>query len=310
MERKSNKDNNLTSLLGEATKAKAAGFAYSLVACLPVLFIIAFFILVSSLVKIDESMMQEDWYIYASFLIVQAALAVTVGLTLKYENKPLKLFVKEQKCHPKYFLLALLLQIGLLSLSQLNSRFLEFLGKFGYESAPIYLPSLDGFGFIGVFLVVAVLPALLEETVFRGILLSGVKSFGSVGAVLLCGGLFSLYHQNPAQTAYQFCCGAAYALVALRAGSVLPTMAAHLFNNGLILTLTKINGGIIPASWLPIVMSVSALCLIAALGFLLFLDKQPPLKTEKSERKHFFLYASVGIVVCLISWLSTLFTGI
>ena len=48
------------------------------------------------------------------------------------------------------YLIAFLLQIGLLSLSELNGLFLQFLGKFGYEHTPIVLPSVEGFGFVGV----------------------------------------------------------------------------------------------------------------------------------------------------------------
>ena len=47
---------------------------------------------------------------------------------------------------------------------------------------------------------------LLEELFFRGILLRGMKKFGTVAAVFYGAALFSLYHQSPAQTAYQFIC--------------------------------------------------------------------------------------------------------
>jgi membrane protease YdiL (CAAX protease family) len=100
---------------------------------------------------------------------------------------------------------------------------------------------MDGFGFVGVLFVIAVFPAVMEETVFRGLILKGLRQSKEIYAVLLCGALFALYHQKPEQTVYQFCCGAAFALVALRSGSVLPTVVAHFINNAWILIMTKFS---------------------------------------------------------------------
>ena len=162
-------------------------------------------------------------------------------------------------------------------------------------------------------LVVAVLPALLEETIFRGVLLNGLKDFGNVGAVLLCGAVFSLYHQNPAQTIYQFCCGCAYALLALKAGSILPTILSHFINNALILTLTKFGLSEFPTPVFVSVLITSIICLIASLVWL-FLDKKPVEEAKdetknKEERKQFWLFSALGIAICALSWLSALFMG-
>ena len=230
--------------------------------------------------------------------------------------------VKSLKGSPKYILLGITMQIGLLCLSELNTLFLQLLGYFGYVSAEILLPSMEGVGFVGVLFVVGVLPAVFEEVLFRGILLGGLKSFRPVYAVLLCGGLFALFHQNPAQTLYQFCCGAAFALVALKAGSILPTMLAHFFNNALILILQKfgVNAFPVPAFWA--IMITSVLCLVGTLVYLLAFDKKNKDNErvhskskdgkdleDKREKKRFFLTASVGIAVCALTWLGVLIAG-
>ena len=167
---------------------------------------------------------------------------------------------------------------------------------------------MDGLGFVGVLFTVAVLPAVFEEILFRGVLLDGLKSFGRWGAVLLCGALFSLYHQNPAQTLYQFCCGVAFALVAIRAGSVLPTVVSHFLNNACILLLTKygVTEFASPTKWL--VFSISAVCLVVALVWLLF-GTQKEERADAQEKKRFFVCASVGIAVCALTWFLTLLSG-
>jgi hypothetical protein len=134
-----------------------------------------------------------------------------------------------------------LLQIGLFAFSELNTLFLEFLEGFGYTPDEIRLPSINGWGFIGALIAVALLPAVFEEILFRGVLLGGMKQFGEVKAALLCGALFALYHQNPPQTVYQFICGTAFAFIAMRSGSILPTVLSHFLNNAFILCLYAFN---------------------------------------------------------------------
>ena len=301
------------SLFGELTTEKKAGLAYSAAAFLPVILSLAFtIVLQASGATKTENYDKSDWFIYCSFLLPQVAFAIVAAVFFFKSKTPVKAVAG--KCAPKYFLIAVLLQVGLLSLAELNGLFLNFLGRFGYKDDPILLPSLNGFGLVGVLLTVAVLPAVFEETIFRGIVLRGLKSFGAVGAVLICGALFSLYHENPAQTIYQFLCGAAFALVALRSGSILPTVLSHFLNNAVIVVLTKFGIESYPSAVAVPLMIVSALCLVGSLVWLIFFDgpkrsENPEPSGRTSDKKGFFLYAALGILVCAVMWLSVLATG-
>lgn len=294
----------LVGLFGEPTSAKTAGLAYSLAVPCPVILAFVFMLILTVAGVMNEHTEGQDWYLYCNYLLPQISFALVACLMLGYTGKPLKERAKAQICAPKYYAIALLMQIGLFALSALNVLFLEFLQKHGYNGAEVRIPSLDGFGFVGVILVVAVLPAIFEEILFRGIILHGLKSaFSETASIVLCGALFALYHQNPAQTIYQFCCGTAFAFVAIRAGSVLPTMLAHLFNNALIITLEKF-----PVAWFGTLAFtvVSAVCLVGATVWLCFCKKremQPPVAKDK---KTFFLFAGVGMAICLVSWFAVL----
>ena len=168
----------------------------------------------------------------------------------------------------------------------------------------------DGAGFIGVFFVVAVLPALLEELIFRGAILDGLKTaFGTLGSVLICGALFALYHQNPAQTAYQFCCGAAFALVAVKAGTILPTVLSHFINNAAIVIMFR--AGLVEFSRgfkIPF-MICSALALVGTIAYLVFFDKREK-GTQTPRKSDFFKYAAAGIFIFALSWITTLISGL
>ena len=307
------KNSVLHTLLGEPTIAKSSGFAFSLATVLPVFFSLIF--LIVALAVAGENAQGQEWYAYANFLMPQCSFALVLFCYLQYKGESVKGAICTQKCDKKYYFLAIVLQFGLFFLSELNGLFLEFLKKFGYQDSGIILPSMEGFGFVGVLVTVALLPAIFEECMFRGALLKGLRAFGKTGAVLLCGGLFALYHQNPAQTLYQFCCGVAFALVALRAGSVLPTILAHFINNAVVLTLTKFGVSSFAPFLDTILWIASPLALVGVIVYLTVFDKNKGLIVEseegqeKQERKHFFLYASVGIAVCAFTWLAVLFKG-
>lgn len=308
-----NKNSLLVGLFGKPTSAKSSGLAFSVATLLPTVLSFVFLFALACF-GVSEEFQNTDGYLYANFLLPQIAFALVAFFYLRYNNLSLTATVRQQKCKPKYFLVALILQIGLFGLSEVNGLFLEWLQKFGYQDAGISLPSVDGFGFVGVLLVIGVFASVLEEIVFRGVLLNGLKNTFSVPvAVLICGALFALFHQNPAQTIYQFCCGTAFALVAIKAGSVLPTVLAHFVNNTVILILYKAGVTYFPTPIFISIVCVSAFCLIGALWYLLVIDKDKK-ETEQTEnkaeeRKNFFLYSSVGIALCTLTWLFVLFSG-
>ena len=62
-----------------------------------------------------------------------------------------------------------------------------------------------------------------------------------------------------------------------------------------------------------VVLVISILCLITSLVWLIFMDKGKNVscrQTDKAEQKHFFLYASVGIAMYALTWISVLLTGL
>ena len=314
MQRNSNKNNNfIYGLLGEQTAAKASGLTYSLAAVGAVILAFFFMTILAVAGVTLEAGKEPDWYLYCSFLMTPLVFGIVAVLITGWTKTSWKTMLKRQQCKVRYFFIAIALQIGLMSLSELNTLFLEFLARFGYQDTPIRLPAMDGFGFVGVMLAVALLPAVFEEIIFRGLLLRGMDCFGTVGAVLLCGGLFALYHQNPAQTVYQFCCGATFALVAIRSGSILPTVVSHFINNALIITLTKFGVETFAKPVFITVLCVSIVCLVGSLAWLIFFEKRTLDETstdKKSDRKNLLTFATLGIALCALTWFGVLLSGI
>ena len=302
------------------TQGKASGLAYTAAVGFTLFFSLLLTVVLLAMGLTQEELdgiQNKDWYIYLSFALPQLAMLITAAVYFIWLKRSPIAAIKSQKCHPKYYPIAIALQLGLLSLGELNALFISFLERFGYVDPSIQLPSLNGFGFVGVLFAVAVVPAIFEEIFFRGILLKGLRSFGTVGAVLLCGVLFSVYHQNPAQTIYQFLCGAAFALVAIRSGSILPTVVSHFINNALIVVLEKFGVTAFPLPVYIVMLCVEGVLLVGSLVYLIFFDKPKKSQTveivktqeEKRERARFFVCAALGIAVCAVNWLSVLLVG-
>ena len=303
------KNNNVNEFLKGMNPPKSSGFAYSVSAVLPTIFSFVFLVVVTACgLTANKGYENKDWYLYASFLITPIAFFAFALFFYKITDNKLAQCVNLGT--GKYYLLALFLQFGLFSLSELNNLFLKGLHSlFGYESTPIALPNVMGWGIVGVIFVVAVLPAIFEELFFRGILLHGLKSYGETFAVLVCGALFALYHQNPAQTAYQFCCGAAFALVAVKAGTILPTVLSHFINNAAIVIMFR--AGLVEFSRgfkIPF-MICSALALVGTIAYLVFFDKREK-GTQTPRKSDFFKYAAAGIFIFALSWITTLISGL
>lgn len=288
------------------SEEKKAGLAFSAAAVVPYVFSFLFVVVGIACGLFYEGYEFDDWYLYVGYLLSQAGFAVVIAAYFLFGGVSVKSVLGKPKASD--FLLAIALQFGLLSVGVVNAWFSVFLQGLGFPVAIPQTPSLEGGGFYAVLLVVAVLPAVLEETLFRGILLRGLKGFPVWAAALACGGMFSLFHQNPVQTFYQFFCGAAFALLVLRSGSILPTVTAHFLNNAFIICTEKFGWN---TYMLPILLA-SLVCFLAVMGYLIvWLVKNGRKKTEacggeEKGKKHFFTFAAVGLLICVIGWISRL----
>lgn len=82
------------------------------------------------------------------------------------------------------------------------------------------------------FLIMAVCPALFEETLFRGIVFGSARRFSQKKALLLSAMYFGLFHLNGYQIPYAIFAGFILALMVYATGSIFASMLLHLFING------------------------------------------------------------------------------
>ena len=80
-------------------------------------------------------------------------------------------------------------------------------------------------------LYLAVLPALVEEFVFRGLIYHGLRGLGVWKAALLSALMFALLHLNVNQFAYAFVLGIIFAFIVEITGSLYSSMILHFLIN-------------------------------------------------------------------------------
>lgn len=120
----------------------------------------------------------------------------------------------------------------------LSSALIRLLGL--YFSNGQYTPTVSVGGVspvdaIFILLVYCVCPALCEEFVFRGIVLSSYRQYGIVCSITVSSALFAMLHFSVTDFPLYFVSGIILASVALITKSVFPCMIIHFLNNAFVI---------------------------------------------------------------------------
>ena len=145
------------------------------------------------------------------------------------------------------------------------------------------------------------LPAVIEELLFRGFVLRGFLPLGRGAAVVASALLFTFFHFNPEQTVYQFALGIVLALVVLKTGNLVYAMIFHFLNNFFIVTTYTFFGDpAVGLVWSP--LSVFVAVSLAVLGSIMILGASKALKREGDYGRarsavRFFSFDNIGFFV-------------
>lgn len=104
---------------------------------------------------------------------------------------------------------------------------------------------LEETGVVTTIAGIAVLPALAEEIVFRGVLLRALATQKRLWiAVVMSSAVFGIYHVLPAQVVATFLLGCLLGLLTLRARSIVPAVVAHFLNNAIAIIVSREELGV------------------------------------------------------------------
>ena len=152
------------------------------------------------------------------------------------------------------------------------------------------------------FVYVAIIPAVVEELLFRGAVCKALRVYGKETAIIVSAVLFALMHTNIEQLLYTFVAGACLGWIYVETGSLRYPMLLHFINNGLSVITKIVYEKCSPAIYNKlnfffddVVYGAMAVCLVI---YLIDVLKQgefiKPLKLKPDENGEEVLPLSVG----------------
>ncbi len=163
------------------------------------------------------------------------------------------------------------------------------------------------FGFLLYTLSVAIVPAVLEEFAFRGIVLGSLRKFGDTFALIVSAVCFGIMHGNFDQIPFAFMVGLFLGFTVIKTNSLKIAIFIHFFNNFISVVFSYLSDTAFADYQNLIFMALLSVCLVLALIFIRGTDQKELFKiqskgsllTEKEKYKTFFL--SLGIIVFIVT---------
>lgn len=188
-----------------------------------------------------------------------------------------------KKFKPAYLLAAVLIAAGIFcGLGFINTAFARLLAKIGVN-LPNNEIKINGAGeYIILSFTLSVIPAIAEETFFRGAIAYGTDGAKLFAGAAFSGLIFALYHCSLSQLLYQFIYGAILYVLAKKSGSVFPSVIAHFLNNFAVITLTFFGAEVNLFS--PVLIASGIVALMLAVALILFIDRKKACETTSSEK--------------------------
>lgn len=185
----------------------------------------------------------QSLYFIAQFVVEAVFFIATIIVSSSRNVDFVKSTTYNKKLDYRTALLAIAISaICIVGFSSLTNVFVYSLEKLGYSSSlgSISIPNF-GYYILYVFLL-CIVPALFEETLFRGTILNGMREKGKIYAVMMSALIFMLMHGGPDQTIHQFILGVILGFVLVYSGSIWATVLIHFLNNFYSVTAIYIIG--------------------------------------------------------------------
>lgn len=215
-----------------------------------------------------------------------------------------------QKTNKRQALLLVAAGFGVcIALNFVTQGFLNVVEGFGVVPDLTEMPKpVDPATMLVYFVLIAVLPAFVEEFAFRGVALGLLRPFGDGFAIVASAFAFGVMHGNLVQIPFAFAGGLVFGFIAVKTGSLWPGMLLHFCNNALSVgqellgmyvgdqTLAYISYG---AYFLILLCGLlAAACLFRRhAGLFSTAPQESPLLTDQRKFSKFVLNA--GMLLCL-----------
>ncbi len=245
-------------------------------------------------------------------MLVVAVFVVPFAICAKVMNGTVSKTVATKKVGLTVFIGSTFVAFGINSLCNIaNSIFANFMSIFQVEFVKQSMSGYEGTENILVSIIcTAMLPALIEEFAFRGVMLGLLrKNMSDISAIFVSAIVFGIVHGNLVQLPFALSMGIGFGLVTVATNSIWPAITAHFLNNfcAVMLSSSLVTG--LSASGQGIASSlfyvISTALLVVGILMLLKKDKNIfTLSTNKSMLSYITEIKtsvfSVGIILSIV----------
>lgn len=121
--------------------------------------------------------------------------------------------------------------LGNFLLSPIASCFTSLLDSIGYNLTDLPFEINTPLMLVVAIVLLCLVPAVLEELLFRGIILQGLRKYGDKKAIILSSVLFCLVHLSAEQFIFPLIFGMVMAYIVIKTGSIISSMIIHFTSN-------------------------------------------------------------------------------
>jgi membrane protease YdiL (CAAX protease family) len=183
--------------------------------------------------------------------IIIAALMLLIPMTIIRLWVDIPLWAAFPLRAPKAEILspAILACLGASAVGSLSYGLISLLldALFGVElGVPVYAAPVGAPSTVLYLVRIVLLPSVLEELFFRGVIMQSLRRFGDGFALVCSSVVFGLAHLNAAQGVSAFFIALAIGFFVLRTGSILTGVIIHFVNNALVVAAEFITRGMEP----------------------------------------------------------------
>lgn len=132
----------------------------------------------------------------------------------------------------------------------------------------------------------AIIPAIGEELLFRGVIFNALKEKGSLYATIVSSLFFALFHFNLSQSIYPFLFGLILGFSYAKTKNILVPMLIHFFNNATNIVLQYfLNPVFAPSAKMLVIMIIGVLLFVLIMALLFVLSYKESLKEEIAPKQ-------------------------
>lgn len=178
---------------------------------------------------------------YLFNIIISQVFAILIPIfCFKMLNKKRKFRIKQGKFKNIHIIIAILTMFSINIIAQyVNIPMISILTNASVDMPIDYVPN-GVFEFFAYFVLIAFVPAILEEVLFREIVLNEYRGvYGDVKAIVLSGLAFSLLHLNPVSFIPQFLIGMFLSYLTVKTGGILLSVICHFAQNASLVIMRK-----------------------------------------------------------------------